>query len=264
MSPMSGPPTAGPPTAGSATAVLHGAAPPYAPPYAPPVGGPGAPPRPAWDRAGERRGPSEPSASPLAVIAAVVVGLLLVAAVGWFTFGDDDSSSSASSGPATTLTPVAAPSIPVAGQTRPIGDGWLTFRSPDGAWLFDTPVVPSAPLPLPSNPTVLMTYGPTDFGRVGFGWGQGQVAPGSDEAALLVELMKGIALSRGATGITPTVMASDRGPVVTATLQLTGGSALFVLRSVDRRPLVAMVVADLGAPDPAVANRMLDSFRPAG
>mgnify|MGYP000854640813 CR=1 FL=1 len=31
---------------------------------------------------------------------------------------------------------------------------------------------------------------------------------------------------------------------------------------VDRRPLVAMVIADLGEPDPAIANRMLDSFRP--
>jgi len=74
--------------------------------------------------------------------------------------------------------------------------------------------------------------------------------------------MKGIALSRGATGIEPTVLPTDRGNVVTARLQLDSGSALFVLRSVDRRPLVAMVIADLGEPDPAIANRMLDSFRP--
>lgn len=218
---------------------------------------------PAWDRAAHPglRGPAEPSTSPVVVITAVVVGVLLVAAVGWFTLAGDSSDDLSSTGPATTLTPVAAPAIPASGQTRPTGDGWVTYRTPDGDWLVDLAVVPSAPTPLPSNPTIQMSYGKTDFGRIGFGWSAGQVAPGTDETALLVDIMKGIALSRGATGIQPTVLPTDKGNVVTATLQLDSGPALFLLRSVDRRPLVTMVIADLGAPDPAIANRMLDSFR---
>ena len=74
--------------------------------------------------------------------------------------------------------------------------------------------------------------------------------------------MRSIARSRGAGQINPVVLPTDRGPVVTAELRLTGGRALFVLRSVDRRPVIAMVVAGLGDPDPAIANRILDSFRP--
>ena len=121
----------------------------------------------------------------------------------------------------------------------------------------------SAPSPLPSNPTIQMAYGLTDTGRVGFGWSTGQLPEGTDEGAVLVEIMKGIALSRGARGIEPTVLPAPTGPVVTAELQLSSGSALFVLRSVDRHPVIAMVVADLTDPDPVIATRMLDSFRPA-
>ncbi len=255
---------AGPPAGPSYQ--THGA-PPYAAPFptpGAPVPGPFDPIAPAWDRAAQPglRTATDPQTSPVVVVVAIVVGVLLVGAVGWFTLGSDRRDEVRANGPATTLTPVARPAIPAAGQTRATGDGWVTYRTPDGSWLVDLAVVPSAPGPLPSNPTIQISYGKTDFGRVGFGWSAGQVAPGTDETALLVEIMKGIALSRGATGIEPTVLPTDRGNVVTARLRLDSGSALFVLRSVDRRPLVAMVIADLGEPDPAIANRMLDSFRP--
>jgi len=234
---------------------LAGATMPSGPPVAEPV-------RPEWDRPRDPRN-AEPPTSPVVVILAVVLGVLMVGAVGWFTLGPSGDGDIAASGPDTTLTPVAADPNPIAGQTRPTGDGWVTYRTPDGSLLIDLPVVPASPQPLPSNPTVLVVYGVTDGGRVGFGWSSGQLAPGTDEAAVLVELMKGIALSRGAVGIEPTVLPAPTGPVVTATLQLTGGKALFVLRSVDRRPVLAMVVAGLGEPDPVTATRMLDSFRPA-
>ncbi|HEX2550517.1 MAG TPA: hypothetical protein VHK64_02905 [Nocardioidaceae bacterium] len=257
----------GQPDRGTIVAPAFPALPPVAPPpVAPPAGIPAAPAPvvPTWDQAGRTR-PVEPPTSPIVVVAAIIAGLLVVGAVGWFTLGGDDEATSGNNVAAgARLTETVPPSGPGPGQTKDLADGWVTYRVPDGAWMFDLPAVPTLPTALPSNPTVQVTYAKGAGNRFGFGWSQGQLAPGTDEGATLVEIMKGIAASRGAGNISPTVLNGATGPIVTATLDLTGGKALFVLRSVDRRPILAMVVAGLGEPDPAIANRMLDSFRPAG
>ncbi|MBX7071298.1 MAG: hypothetical protein K1X38_18085 [Microthrixaceae bacterium] len=214
--------------------------------------------------------PSPSSFRPLAedpaprglVVAAIVLGLLVVAGVAWLTLRDTETSETATRRTTTSVTDTVAPRTPMRGQTRPIGDGWLTYRTPDGAWLFDVPAAPSVPQPLPFNDAIQMAYAEYQGGNFGFGWSDAQLLAGADETATLIDIMRSIARSRGAGQINPVVLPTDRGPVVTAELRLTGGRALFVLRSVDRRPVIAMVVAGLGDPDPAIANRILDSFRP--
>ncbi|MFN8051621.1 MAG: hypothetical protein U0Q22_09310 [Acidimicrobiales bacterium] len=261
-----GPPTVPPP------APPQMPVPPPAPPQVsvPPAPAPFPGPPPAWAPpmgapASARRAGSDPTDSGAIVVTvtAAVLAVIVVGAVAWFTLGNRGEPAASAPATTVTVTPTVAPLGPFPGQAKPVGDGWFDYRSPDGAWVFQLPAVPTLPTPLPSSPTIDIVYAKPDGGRVGFGWAGAQLAPGTDETAILVDLMKGIAVSRGATGVVPQVLSDASGVAVTATLELRGGTALFVLRSIDRHPVVAMVVAGLGAPDPAVASRMIGSFKPA-